>query len=326
MSQPTFRAPANWRVIAAFAAVYIIWGSTYLAIRFAIETMPPFLMAGVRFTLAGALLYGWSRWRGVAAPKRVHWRSTLIIGGLLLMAGNGGVTWAEQHIPSSLASLLVAIVPLWVVLLDWVRPGGSRPNGLVLTGVLMGLAGMFLLVGPSGESGEALNPLGVISILIATSCWAIGSLYSRNAQLPDAPLLTTGMEMLCGGALLLLVGTVSGEWPRVNVSAISLQSLLALVYLIVFGAMIAYTAYVYLLKHTTAARASTYAYVNPVVAVFLGWAFANEALTERTLIAAAIIIASVFVINTFRATAAPAPLEPDAATDGEPTEAAYSQP
>ncbi len=296
------KAPAkDWRLIGAFAAVYIIWGSTYLAIRFAVDTMPPFLMAGVRFLIAGGILYTLMASRGTPAPKRIHWRSTLIIGALLLLAGNGGVVWAEQRVPSGIASLLVAIVPLWIVLIDWLRPGGSRPGLPVMVGVLVGLAGIGLLVIGGDETSKPVDILGIISILIASICWAIGTFYARRATLSSSSLQTTAMEMLCGGALLLLVGTVTGEWGRLDVAKISLTSVLAVIYLIVFGALVAYTAYTYLINHAPPARAATYAYVNPVVAVFLGWLFRGEPLTIRTVIAAAIIVGSVVIITTYNA-------------------------
>jgi drug/metabolite transporter (DMT)-like permease len=293
-------APATWRLLAAFAAVYLIWGSTYLGIRLAIETLPPFLMAGGRFVIAGLLLYGWARMRGAPAPTRLHWRSTAIIGGLLLLGGNGLVTWAEQEVPSGLAALIVAVVPLWIVLLEWLR-SGERPGLPVLSGVVIGLAGIALLVSPNTEAGAVvIAPIGILALLTATLCWANGSLYSRRAPLPSSPLLATGMEMLWGGVLLTLVGTATGEWARLDLSAISLTSLLAFAYLTVFGSIIAFTAYVWLLKATTPARAATYAYVNPVVAVFLGWALAGEAITARTLMAAAVIIGAVILITTYR--------------------------
>lgn len=291
----------NWRLIGAFAAVYIIWGSTYLAIRYAVDSMPPFLMAGVRFLIAGAVLYTFMASRGTPAPKRIHWRSTLIIGALLLLAGNGGVVWAEQRVPSGIASLMVAIVPLWIVLIDWLRPGGSRPSLPVTVGVLVGLAGIGLLVTGGDESNQAIDPLGILSILIATICWASGTFYARSAPLSSSSLQTTAMEMLCGGGLLLLLGTVSGEWGRLDLAKVTLPSVVALVYLIVFGALVAYTAYTFLINHATPARAATYAYVNPVVAVFLGWLFRGEPLMIKTIIAAAIIIGSVVIITTYNA-------------------------
>ena len=296
------KAPArDWRLIGAFAAVYIIWGSTYLAIRFAVDTMPPFLMAGVRFLVAGGILYALMASRGTPAPKRIHWRSTLIIGALLLLAGNGGVVWAEQRIPTGIASLMVAIVPLWIVLIDWLRPGGSRPGVPVMVGVLVGLAGIGLLVIGGDETNKPIDLLGIISILIATICWASGTFYARRAELSPSSLQSTGMEMLCGGVLLLLLGTVTGEWGRLDLAKVTLPSVLAVIYLIVFGSLVAYTAYTYLINHAPPARAATYAYVNPVVAVFLGWLFRSEPLTIRTIIAAAIIIGSVVIITTYNA-------------------------
>lgn len=293
-------APALWLVITAFAALYVIWGSTYLGIHYAIESFPPFLMAGLRFVFAGAILYVWTRLRGAQAPTRIQWRSTTIIGALLLFGGNGGVTWAEQRVPSGIAALMVAIVPLWMVVLNWLRPGGVRPGLPILLGVV-GLAGIALLVGLGDPAqGTAIDPIGALALLIATFCWANGSLYSRQADLPESPLLTTGMEMICGGAILLVAGTATGEWNSFDLSRVTVASVIAIIYLIIFGAIIAFSAYVWLLRVTTPARAATYAYVNPVVAVFLGWAFAGEAITPRTIVAAAIIILAVIIITTYR--------------------------
>ncbi|MBA3531125.1 MAG: drug/metabolite exporter YedA [Ardenticatenales bacterium] len=293
-------APSRWHVIAAFAAVYVIWGSTYLAIRFAIETIPPLLMAGTRYFAAGALLYGWLRMRGAAAPSWLHWRYSLIIGAFLLLGGNGAVTWAEQLIPSGLAALLVALVPLWMVLLDWLQ-GNSRLNERVIFGLILGLVGLVLLIDPSRVmGGQTFNPLGVLVVIGASLSWAIGSVYSRRASLPESAMLATAMEMLAGGALLVVVGLLAGEGARLNLDAVSLKSALAFIYLIVFGSLVAFTAYIWLLQVSTPARVSTYAYVNPVVAVFLGWAFAGEALTMQTALAAAVIVAAVGLITSHR--------------------------
>lgn len=293
--------PPRWRVVTAFAAVYLIWGSTYLAIRLAIETIPPFLMAGIRFLIAGAILYAWARWRGTPPPLRTHWLAATIVGGLLLVGGNGGVVWAEQRVPSGLTALLIATVPLWMAFLNWLRPGGVKPSNGVIAGLLLGFIGITLLVGP-GElaGGHHVDSLGAAVLIMASLSWAAGSLYSRRAQLPASPLLTTGMEMLAGGALLLIAGSLADEWARFELSALSVRSSLALTYLIVFGALVGFTAYIWLLRVSTPAQASTYAYVNPVVAIFLGWALAGEPLTARTLLAAAIIVAAVVVITTQR--------------------------
>ncbi len=287
----------TWGVIVALGALYLIWGATYLAIRFAIETIPPFLTGSLRFLIAGGFLYVWMRWRGAVAPTRVHWRSAAIIGGLLLFGGNGGVTWAEQFVPSSLAALMIAMVPLWMVLLNWARGDRVRPTISVMLGLILGLIGIALLVG-FRESESNTNPIGVIVLLCAALSWAIGSLYSRHAVLPAEPLLATAMEMLAGGVIFLIAGVGAGELGRVHLELLSERSVLALAYLTVFGSLVAFSAYIWLLKATTPARASTYAYVNPVVAVFLGWALAGEPLNLRVIIATAIIVAAVALITT----------------------------
>ncbi len=286
------------RVLLAFAAVYVVWGSTYLAIRFAIATIPPFLMAGTRFLIAGAILFAWGRQRGAARPSRVHWRTTAIVGALLLVGGNGGVVWAEQRVPSGVAALLVAVVPLWMVLIEWLRPRGRRPRPAVMGGVAIGLAGMVLLVGPRAIIGQGnVDALGALVLIAAALSWATGSLYSRHAPMPSDPLVATGMEMLAGGALLLLAGIAAGEPSRLYLDSVSLRSLLALLYLITFGAIVGFTAYTYMLKMSTPAKVSTYAYVNPVVAVLLGWLFAAEPVTPRMLVASAVIVAAVALIT-----------------------------
>jgi drug/metabolite transporter (DMT)-like permease len=297
---PVTSAPARWRVITALGAVYVVWGSTYLAIRFAIETLPPFLMAGTRFLVAGALLYAWSRRRGTPRPTRGQWRAAVIVGGLLLTCGNGGIVYAERLAPSGVVALLVGTVPLWMALLDWLRPGGVRPTLGVVIGLICGFVGIVLLVSPSQLGGGGVNPFGVGVVLVAAVGWAAGSLYSRSGRLPTAPLMSTAVEMLAGGALLIVVGTLTGEWSHLRLSAVSPRSALGLVYLITFGSLVGFTAYIWLLRTVSASLASTYAYVNPVVAVFLGWAFDAEPLTVRTLLAAAVIVGGVVVISTFQ--------------------------
>ena len=302
MSSTSNVSAPRWKVWAAFAAIYLIWGSTYLAIRFAIATVPPLLMAGFRFTTAGAILYTVMRLRGVPHPKRIHWRSGLIVGGLMLLGGNGGVTWAEQRVYSSIAALMIAMVPLWIVLLEWIRPNGRKPGPWTISGLVLGFVGMVLLVGPGNLSGEPVDLVGAGVLVLAALLWSIGSLISREAPLPDDGLMGTAVEMLMGGGLLILLGTLIGEWSDFDLTMISLQSAGAFIYLILVGSLIGFSAYVWLLKAVSPAQASTYAYVNPVVAVFLGWLLAGETLTWRTLIAAAIIIGSVVLITVRQST------------------------
>jgi drug/metabolite transporter (DMT)-like permease len=286
------------KLAAAFAAVYVIWGSTYLAIRFAIETMPPFLMAGTRFVVAGGLLYVWAVVRGAARPHGAHWLTAVVIGTLLLMGGNGAVTWSEQRIPSGVAALLIAITPCWMVLLDWLRPGGVRPTAQVVVGLMLGLGGIALLVGPESLlGGSRVDPVGALVLVVGSMCWATGSIYSRHASVPASPSLAVGMQMLCGGAVLLVVGALAGDFSRLDVSAVSLRSGLAFVYLILFGAIVGYSAYIWLLRSTTPARVSTYAYVNPVVAVLLGSALGGESIALRMLVAALVIVGGVALIT-----------------------------
>jgi drug/metabolite transporter (DMT)-like permease len=292
----------RWQVLTALAAIYLIWGSTYLGIRYALESLPPFLMAGSRFILAGSLLLIWQWRRGAARPARVHWRSALIIGGLMIVGGNGGVTWAEQHVPSGLAALMIGAVPIWIVMFDWLAFGGNRPNGRMALGLVGGLSGLALLIGPAEfAGGERIDLIGGAALVAAAISWAIGSLYSRRAPLPAVALQATGLEMLAGGVLEIIVGTLLGEWGKLDPGGVSLRSALAVLYLGLVGSLIGFSAYIWLLRHTTPARAASYAYVNPVVAVILGWALAGESVSLRTILATAIIIGSVVMITSFRA-------------------------
>ena len=294
------------RLLAAFAVVYVVWGSTYLAIRFAIETMPPFVMAAMRFLVAGGILIAWSVVRGAEWPRWTQWRSAVVIGALLLLGGNGAVVWSEQRVPSSIAALLVASMALWMVLLDWARPGGRRPGALVFAGLALGLAGLALLVGVGGAALHGgVDRLGALVLVLASLSWAIGSLVSRAAPKPAVPLLAAGMEMLAGGILLLLASLVSGEMSTVRLAAVSTRSVLAFLYLVTAGSLLGYSTYAWLLRHASAAKVATYVYVNPVVAVLLGWTFAGEPVTARTLVASAVIVAAVALVTASRSTAPP---------------------
>jgi drug/metabolite transporter (DMT)-like permease len=292
----TARAPIG-KLVAAFAIVYVIWGSTYLAIRLAIDTLPPLLMAASRFLAAGGVLYAFLRLRGVPAPTARQWRSGAIIGALLLAGGNTAVVFAEQTVPSGVVALLVAMVPLWMVLLEWWRPGGVRPATRTFVGLVVGFAGMILLVGPSGFGGGAVNLGGAAIVMLGSMAWAFGSIYSRQVELPRNPLMATATEMLSAGGLLAAGTLLRGEPAAMDWSAVSATSLLSLAYLVVFGSLVAFSAYVWLLGASTPALISTYAYVNPVVAVFLGWMVLGEPITPRVLVAAAVIIGAVAIIT-----------------------------
>lgn len=318
--------PPVLSIALALGAVYIVWGSTYLAIHFAIETIPPFTMAGVRFTVAGWLLYAFVRGRGVPAPTRGHWISAAIVGAFLLGGGNGGVTWAEQRVPSGIAALIVATVPVWMVFFDWLRPGGPRPTLRVTLGLALGLLGMGLLVaaGQSELSAARIDLLGAAVLVGAAISWAFGSILSRSLDTPTSALQLTAMQMIAGGVLLLAVGAVAGEPGRLDLASVTRQSFLALVYLIVFGAWVGYGAYVWLLRSTSAAVVSTYAYVNPAIAVFLGWLFAGESLDGWMLGAMAVTVAGVALITMPRRRGRAGPQGPAARPGSTPPQSGRS--
>lgn len=290
------------KVWLALVALYIVWGSTYLAIRFAVETIPPFLMAGFRFLISGAILYGLRKIAGDPNPTRRQWRSAAIVGLLLLLGGNGLVSWAEQHIASGIAALMVASIPLWMVLLDALRPRGTRPDAKVVIGLLVGFGGIALLVASAyGISPtDGMDPVGLIVLLVAALLWSIGSLYGRDADMPQSSLMGTAMEMLAGSAGLMVVGTITGEWRDLRLAEISLNSGLGLGYLIVFGSLIGFVSYSWLLRNAPISLVSTYAYVNPMVAIFVGAWLANEVLTPSIFFSALIIIGSVVIVNLSR--------------------------
>ena len=306
MTEPT--GPRTAAVVLALLLVYVVWGSTYFAIAVMIETLPPLLAAGTRFLAAGVLMlsavaaHGWWRGRrgGAPAPRAslLHWRSALVIGTFLLLGGNGGVVLAEQRIPSGVAAVLVATVPIWLATFDAILER-QPPSLLVVAGLIAGIIGVAILLAPV-EGLARIDPLGVILVVGGAMCWAIGSLYARRAPLPGSGLLTTGMEMVGGGLALVLAGVVIGEIGRTNVDAFSLRSLLAFGYLIVFGSIVAFTAYTWLLANVSVSTVGTYAYVNPVVAVALGAVLLSEPITPRTVIASLLIIGAVIAMVTGR--------------------------
>src|SRR5205809_1995256 len=295
-------APTKIRILIAFTALYLVWGSTYLGIRFAIESIPPFLMAGTRFLLAGVIMFAIAWWQGAYKSSWANWRVSLIVGACLLLAGNGGVTIAEKYIDSGLAALIVAIVPIYIVILGWATGTAPRPTPIVWLGLVGGFIGVGVLVGPAFAS-SSVSPhnhlaLGMSILLLASLIWSIGSLYSRTAKSSPSLFLAAGQQMICGGALLILVGFGLGEQRGFDPRHVTWLSIGAFVYLVLIGALIGYTAYFYLLRHCDPAKVATYAYVNPVVAVILGALFAGEHLASRTILAAALIIGSVAIVIT----------------------------
>ena len=298
-------SPSLAAVASAFAIVYFVWGSTYLGIAIAIETLPPFLMAALRFLTAGTLLFVGSLVRGAALPRAIEWRSALIVGVLLLVTGNGLLTWAEQYVASGVAALIVATVPIWMVLLDalWpgrkrsdtLRSGRSRPTPAVIAGLLLGLVGIVVLIGPGELGGARVHVVGALVILVAAFSWAVGSIYSRSAPQASSTLLNVGMQMLLGGVVLLAWGLAIGE--RIDPATVSARSWWALVYLALLGGVVSYSAYVWLLKVASPAKVATYAYVNPVVAVVLGWALGGEALNPRVFGSMAAVVTAVVLIT-----------------------------
>jgi len=306
---PTGPRPTTLAVAAALGTVYLVWGSTYLAIAFVVDTMPPLLAAGVRFLVAGltlvAFLVARERWRrrrgtggGLTWPRAVEWRTAIIVGALLLLGGNGMVMIAEQTIPSGIAAVILATTPIWLSIFDALLTRRT-PSRLAIGGLVVGLAGVGILLMPSSGI-DSFDPVGIGILVVAEVCWASGSLYARRGPLPHNHLLGTGMEQLSGGLLLLAVGIALGEVGRFDPAAVTSTSLLGLAFLIVFGSLAAFTAYVWLLNHVAVTTVATYAYVNPVVAVALGVAFNGETLTPRSLLAAALIIGAVVAMVSGR--------------------------
>jgi drug/metabolite transporter (DMT)-like permease len=283
-------------LIASFAAVWFIWGSTYLAIAIGIETMPPFTMAGIRFLLAGAMVLGWCALRGARVTSLIHWRNAAVLGGLMLAVGNGGVTWAEQTVPSSIAALIITTVPLWMTFLEGTVYGGRRTTLRTWLGMALGFFGMIGLIRPSGDDLGSLPIAGSLVLLLSAFAWANGSLLARKLSLPASPLASLGAQMTAGGLILLAVAGLSGEAAGFDPAVVSMRSGLAVSYLVIFGSVVSLSAYMYLLRQVSASAVGTYAFVNPVIAVFLGWWIASEPLTPRVLLAGSMIVCAVVVI------------------------------
>ncbi len=286
-------------LLAAFAAVYLIWGSTFLAIRIGDESIPPLLVAGIRHLTFGLIAFPILLWKTKARPTWAQWRSTTVTGLLLLAMGNGGVCLAEERVPSGIAALLVATISLWMVLIDWLRPNGTRTVPRVIVGLVLGFAGFALLVGPKelGGSGR-IDPIGVAILGVGSFAWACGSIYAKHGQMPQSALLGSAMQSLTGGVILWISAGFTGEFRALHLTAVTTRSWIAIAYLICFGSAIGFSSYLYILKHSTATRVATYAFVNPIVALFLGWLLLNEAITTRTILASAVILVAVLLVIT----------------------------
>lgn len=285
-------------IVIALTTIYLVWGSTYLAIRVAVETMPPFAMASVRFLIAGIALFVVLMLRGLPLPTARQWRDNAIIGTLLLLGGNGLVVWAEQYIPSGIAALIIGVGPLFIVLTEWAWPKGQRPTATTFSALLLGLAGIVWLAAPWENSLDGgLHKAGVFAILCSCVCWAIGSIFSRHASNSPNPFMSAALQMLCGGVALGIMAVLTGDFSRVNISAVSTHSWIAFAYLIIMGSLVGFSAFVWLMKNVQPALAATFAYVNPVVAVFLGWWLLDEVINSRTLVSTVIIITSVVIIT-----------------------------
>ena len=313
-SPPASRAA----LIAGFAAIYLIWGSTYLGIRIVVETVPAFLMASVRFLVAGLIVAGFiALTRGFRATAK-QWRDNAIIGGFLCLGGNGLVSWAEEKVPSGIATLIISAGPVFIVLMDWAvhawfKDGkrGTKPTALTFVGLALGFTGLAVLVGPDvlATGVGSLDPWRVLGLLCATFFWGVGMIIMRYVREPAEPFTASGIQMICGSGWLLLASVATGEISRFDPGAISSRSVVAWTYLVLFGSLIGFSTFTWLMKHSTPAKVSTYAYVNPIVAVFLGWLVLHEPVSPRIFVSAAIIIAGVAIITVAK-TIKPAPAKP----------------
>jgi len=284
-------------LILAFAAVYIVWGSTYLAMRFVLESMPPFLMAAFRFTIAGSLLVVFGRLNKHPWPTVSEIKNCSLVGFLLLVTGGGGVVWAQQYIPSGITALIVTIEPVWIVLLLWLKSAENKPTPIVWLGIILGLLGMLVLIGPSSLSDlEKLHPIGVIVLIASSISWAVGSLYALKVGLPSSSSMSTGFQMLSAAIFMFAIGSLHSEWSDLEITEITNRSIFGFVYLILFGSLIGFTSYSYIVKNANPTSVSTYAYVNPVIAVFLGWWIGNERVSSQTIIAALLLVSAVVLI------------------------------
>jgi len=287
----------NLRLLGAFFCVYVVWGTNFLAIRYMVETIPPLMAMGVRSVIAGVILYGVARLRGAAAPVRSEWKAAALVGAFLFLGAHGGLAWGETRVPSGIAALVMATIPVWMVMVDWLGAGGPRPAAGVWLGLLSGVAGLVVLTNPATIRGNSASLVGLLVLLASAPCWAIGSIIARGQPKLRPLTMIAGMQLVTGGAMLLIASFVAGEMASFELAGVSARSLAALTYTIVFGSVLGLTAYIWLLHTTSPARVGTYAFVNPLIAVAIGWAFAGEQITPRTLIAAGLILLGVAAIT-----------------------------
>lgn len=287
----------KWLIPLAFLSVYLFWGGTYLGMKFALASFPPFIMAGLRHTSAGIILASIAFFKKESFPSKEEILNAGLVGALLLLCGNGLVAYAEMRVPSSIASLIIASVPLWISGLNWISGDKRKPSLLELFGLFLGFSGIMVLAFQGSNTSLNIDVIGIALLLTASLSWSIGSLYSKRSNMPKSSFYSVAFQMLIGGSLLLLFSTLLGEHKLFNPSLITEQSLYAMFYLIVFGSIIGYSAYIYLLKNVNPTLASTNAFVNPVVALILGWSLANEVLSPQALIASILIIGAVVIIT-----------------------------
>lgn len=303
MSMSRSSAPL-WRIIISFAAIYLMWGGSFLAIHLSQQSIPPFLISAVRFTLAGLVLMLVARRSGVSMPTRQQWRSAVILGLLMFVLANSSLMLGQRTVPSGLAATLYATLPLWVTLMTWLWLGEARPSLQIVVGLVLGFVGIVLLFGPSSGGTAGIDPMGGVLVLLSAIFWAAGSLLSQRVSLPASSTLSSGMNLFVSGLIFFLLSAVTGEFSRLDTATITGESLLAVLYLIVGSSVIAFSAYMWLLANISPSLVSTYAYVNPVVALFIGWLLNNEELTVMELVAAAVILVAIIILTTARGKAA----------------------
>ncbi len=302
MGVVTHSRPASWKILLAFAIIYLVWGSTYLAIRVGVREMPPFLMAGLRFTAAGLALYGWMRLTGVPSPNWIEWRGATILGTLMFLIDYACLFWAEQRVPSGVSAVVLATIPVCITLLEIIFLRTQRLSVRLSLGLLVGIVGVAVLMDPRSSLGEApLDRGGAIALLVACAGWSVGTIVSRRLVLPESKPMSAAAQMLSGGVQLLVLAALSGEFAHFHAQTLSGAAWFSLIYLIIAGSIVGYTAYVWLLHYESPTKVGTYAYVNPVVAVIVGAGIGGEIIGRRTLLGMALILVSVVAITTMKA-------------------------